>query len=626
MHPTLLYYWHRTPMLRHTLALSMGILFQSYASASLLSLSVMAALGAGALLLIFYCPDSLRRKSTFLSLLASSLLFFSAGAWLYSKADIRNNPNWLGRSTPLGSDDVWEYVVEEEPIEKTKTYKVRVSAQRRYHDNQRLRVAGNLYLYLQKDSQAHDLQPGDTVWTMQTPLAIEPPKNPGERNGQQEQLRKGITHRSFLQAGDYRIGANRSTLSLKKMLISFRRKILHQIQLYIQDPMAAGLAEALLIGYRQDLDPALSRAYSNTGVIHVIAISGMHLALLGGVLSWCLQPLSRWQPLKRWMLLLILGLLWLFSLLAGGAPSILRATLLFSCVTGGEWLQRKGNSFNTLMASAFLLLCYNPFWLWDLGFQLSFSAVGGILLVGRTLSRWCSHSKIWWHAPGQLVATSIAAQLFTTPLSLYHFHQFPGAFLLSNLIAVPLSSIVLVTLLLLITCSPFPSLATWIGQGVELLISLMNQYIQWVESIPGLLFTDLNWRLSETVLLSILLLAGSHWVINKSRIGSIVTLGMSLLLVGMQAINRSQQANQHLLVVYHFPYNTAIDLISGSICYSRTDEDPKKENHQLYYTLSQSRNFWGIKTVIPLAYHSQLQTSAVKIWFADKHHKPPLAD
>jgi competence protein ComEC len=626
MHATLLFYWYRTPALRPVLALSAGIIFEWYAPVSLLPLLLVTAFTALIWLAIWIVPDRLQKLVGPLSLLAGGSLFFLGGIFLCINNDIRNDPRWMGNSMVIDSLPTWEYLVVEEPTEKKRSYALIVNVLARYQYTSRYLQRGKLLVYLSKDQQALRLQPGDTLRSIRPPLLIAAPQNPGERNWQQAQLMKGITHRVYLNTDDYQIISCSNVFNTQRNLWALKKKILGLLQYYITDSAAAGMAKALLIGYRQDLDPAISRSYSNTGVIHIIAISGMHLALIGGLLNWCLRPLQRWRLLKQLTRLLILGSLWLFSLLAGGAPSLLRATLLFSTVAMGEILQRQGNALNTLMISAFLLLCYDPFWLWDLGFQLSFTAVAGILLVGRYLSKKFSHARIWWHAPGQLIAISIAAQWLTTPLSLYHFHQFPGAFLVGNLIAVPLSNIILIALLLLLAISPFSLPATLIGKAIVWLIGVMNQFIREVERIPGLLLTDLQWELPETVLLFIFFLTLLHWITNQSTTGRRLSLLTGVALVCWQGSHLYLQRRQELIVIYQLPSSTAIDWIKGTYCYSSIDSQGTKDQQQLLYILKQARQWFGIRHIVPLPKGQQLQLGQKRIWVADKQRIPPPPD
>lgn len=626
MHSTLLYYWYRAPVLRPVLALASGIVCQWYTPLSLLLFGIVAVFTMVAWLAIWLAPDRLYRMAGPLSLLAGGSLFFLAGVFLCISNDVRNDPKWLGNYTVTGSGATWEYLVVEEPTPKKRSYALTARVLARHQGNRRFPQQGKILIYLSHDRQTIRLGPGDTIRSNRPPLVIAPPQNPGERNWQQVQLMRGITHRIYLRSDEYQKFSCDTVFSYHRNLWALKKKIIGILKLYITEPVAAGLAQALLIGYRQELDPALSRSYGNTGVIHIIAISGMHLALIGGLLHWCLNPLQRWRSLRQLTQLLVLGSLWLFSLLAGGAPSLLRATLLFSTVATGQLLKKQSNALNNLMISALLLLCYDPFWLWDLGFQLSFAAVAGILLLGSYLSRRLSHARIWWHAPGQLIAISIAAQWFTTPFSLYHFHQFPGAFLIGNLVAVPLSNIILTGLLLLLAFSPFSVPATLIGKAIVWLIGIMNHFIREVERIPGLLLTDLQWELPETVLLFIFLLTLLHWLINHSTTGRIFCLLIGLALVCWQGVHRYLQGRQELVVIYQLPSSTAIDWIHGTQCYSAIDSQATNDRQQLLYTVQQARHGFGIRQTVPLPIGQQLRLGQKRIWLADKQRIPPPPD
>ena len=148
-----------------------------------------------------------------------------------------------------------------------------------------------------------------------------------------------------------------------------------------------GLAEALLIGYKDDLDKTLVQSYSNTGVVHVIAISGLHLGLIYWLLLMLFKPLQK-RKLKWLRPVFILTGLWLFSLLAGAQPSVLRSAVMFTCIVLGDSFARKSSIYNTLALSALLLLCINPYWLWDVGFQLSYAAVLSIVIFMQPIYNW----------------------------------------------------------------------------------------------------------------------------------------------------------------------------------------------------------------------------------------------
>src|SRR5262245_60738277 len=167
-----------------------------------------------------------------------------------------------------------------------------------------------------------------------------------------------------------------------------RTKVLNILRANIKGEKELGLAEALLIGYKNDLDKTLVQSYSNTGVVHVIAISGLHLGLIYWLLSWLCKPLQRGRNFKWLRLILILTGLWLFGLLAGAQPSVIRSAVMFTCIALGQSLTRKSSTYNTLALSAFILLCINPYWLWDVGFQLLYAAVLSIVIFMQPIYNW----------------------------------------------------------------------------------------------------------------------------------------------------------------------------------------------------------------------------------------------
>ncbi len=164
--------------------------------------------------------------------------------------------------------------------------------------------------------------------------------------------------------------------------------------------------------------------------------------------------------------------------------SIFRSAVMFTCIAIGDSLSKQASIFNSLAASAFLLLCYNPYWLWDAGFQLSYTAVASLALFQQTVYNAFTISQRWLDAIWKLSATTIAAQILTLPLILFLFHQFPLFFLITNLVAIPLSSLILLGEILLCLLSFLPFLAIPTGTLLSWLIKIMNGL---VETIDGLL-------------------------------------------------------------------------------------------------------------------------------------------
>ena len=264
-----------------------------------------------------------------------------------------------------------------------------------------------------------------------------------------------------------------------RTLFNIQRWVIKVLRTNIQGPRECGLAEALLIGYKNDLDKNLLQAYSNTGVVHVVAISGLHLGLIYAMLNIFCRPLSNRKVGKVLRPVIVLAGLWIFSFLAGASPSVLRSAVMFSFVAVGSSVSKRSSLLNNLAASAFFLLCYDPFWLWDLGFILSYGALLSISIFMKPIyNLYVSENKlldgIW-----KMNAVTLSAQVMTMPVLLYYFGQFPTLFLFTNFVAIPLSSIVLIGEIVLCAICFVKPAARLCGELLELLIRLMNDVVEY---------------------------------------------------------------------------------------------------------------------------------------------------
>jgi competence protein ComEC len=305
------------------------------------------------------------------------------------------------------------------------------------------------------------------------------------------------------------------------------------------------------------------RSYTNTGVVHIIAISGMHLALIYGILVLITSPLKKIKTLKTFRILIIIAGLWIFSIMAGAQASVLRSALMFTCIAVAELAERKTSVYNSLAVSALILLCYNPFWIWDLGFQLSFAAVLGILVFYKSIYNWISFQNRLVDTIWKTLAVSIAAQILTTPISLYYFHQFPVLFLFTNLLAVPLSTLILLGLIFLCFFSWWFALAKISGLFCSLLITWMNSYIENLEKIPFALWSGFSLSLFQAWLL-LFIMFSMAWFLWENYKPSIYTcLVCSLIFISIRSASFYKTGTQRKIIVYNSSGRVLIDCVKG---------------------------------------------------------------
>ena len=237
---------------------------------------------------------------------------------------------------------------------------------------------------------------------------------------------------------------------------------------------------------------------------------------------------------------------------------------MFSFIIVGESLRKKVSVYHTLSASAFFLLCWNPFLLWDAGFQLSYAAVLSIVIFLRPITGWFYFKNTIGNYTWKLIAVTLSAQVLTTPLSIYHFHQVPNLFLLSNLVIVPLSGFILYGEILLCLVSPLPAVALFMGRILSAMLRLMNNFIGFVDSIPFSVSTNIHVSFLQTVLLYLFIVAIGIWLLHQKKQMLPYALLAILGFVCCRSADLFQKQKQHKLIVYNVPKYSAVDYITGT--------------------------------------------------------------
>ena len=404
------------------------------------------------------------------------------------------------------------------------------------------------------------LNTGSYIATSTQPNLVPDTHNPGGFNYKEWLFRNEITHQLYLAKGSW---AMLPTKKSNQYLQVLQQKIRNRLQQNITGKQEKAVAAALLIGYKQDIDSDLMKAYSNTGVIHVIAISGLHLGLIYGLLI----GIFGWLPdsiIKKWTAPpIMLLVLWGFALLTGAGPSIVRAAVMFSFIIIATIVKQNSSILNALAASAFFLLLLHPFYLWDIGFQLSYAAVLSIVLYQKNIFDSIYFKYKWMQACWQLNAVTLSAQVLTLPLVVYHFHQFPNYFLFSNFIVVPLSSIILYGCLLILPLGSFAYLGKALSVATSWLISSMNWIIQKMNALPFATTNNLEINTAEVLLFFTIIVCFTLFV--QSQKNKWCYMGLIALLTGcsMHSCKQIEAARQTTLTVWFVPKTTKITIRYG---------------------------------------------------------------
>jgi len=590
--------WKKAPFIRMLIPLMAGIIIQWHVQAELIVILPVLMASFFSILALFFLPLLKRYRLAPVNGFLFVFLFAALGALLAWIKDIRHQPGWFGNY--YKNENALVVTLTEAPVEKTKSYKANASVNYVLQNDSSFKTTGTIILYFKKDSSITTLGYGTQLLIKKPLQKIKNSGNPGGFDYKRYSLFQGITHQVYLREADSS-GKEKDFIVLpgenkkwfRSFILSTREKILNIIRSYIRGEKELGLAEALLIGYKDDLDKTLVQSYTNTGVVHVIAISGLHLGLIYWLLLWLVRPV----PKKlRWLRpVIMLAGLWLFSLLAGAQPSVIRSAVMFTCIVLCVSFDRKTSIFNTLALSAFILLCYNPYWLWDVGFQLSYAAVLSIVIFMQPIYNWFYIKNKALDFLWKLNAITLAAQILTLPVSIYHFHQFPNYFLLTNLIAVPLSSLVLLGEIFLCAVSFAPAVAAIFGKILSWLIWLMNSYVERIELLPFSLWDGLQISILQAVLLAAIAAGFGYWLMEKSKAGLKWGKAALLAFITLRTVSFIQAGNRQQVIVYNVPQKQAIDFIEGRKYFFTGDNDLLADDFTRNFHIKPSRIFHRIE-------------------------------
>jgi len=477
------------------------------------------------------------------------LIFTYLGVLIYQNSETNLHPRHFGNH--LQEQDLWIVSIRSMPEVKEKSVALEVEIE--YNLSQKQKFEGKALVYLQKDSLSEDLFYGDYLLINQRFKLITPPQNPYQFNFAAYSSRKGIYHQAYLKSEDWKLIPNLKNHNLAYFALLLRNRmiaILRQNELN-EDELA--VASGILLGEQSMISDELRASYSGSGASHVLSVSGLHVGIVFMILSFLLKPFHWGKHDKLLKALFVIFILWLYALLTGLSPSVNRSAGMFTFIAVGQSLRRHTHILGSLSASAFVLLLINPNYLFDLGFQLSYSAVVAIVALQKPISD-------WWIAPNkitdafwQLVVVSVAAQVGTAPISIFYFHQFPNLFLLTNFIVIPLTYIILVYAILVLVISPLSWVAHYAGMGLSNLIGFMNWTITQIEGLSFGVTRDLYLNLSM-LFLSLAMI--SIFAIMLRQLRKWQLFAQLIMLVAFLGFNLFKYDTSNEMILYDTSKNT----------------------------------------------------------------------
>ncbi|HVX49625.1 MAG TPA: ComEC/Rec2 family competence protein [Chitinophagaceae bacterium] len=601
----------RYPFVRLVAAFIAGILIQWYGQLPLTALFIILACVVLLLSASILFTSTILFTLQWLRGLLLVLLFIIAGSFTVYVHDARHTPRWAGNIYKPGQPVL--LTIGEPLVEKPNSYKAIASVTAIRQDSNWRKATGDVLLYFSGIRGRPRLHYGSQI-ILYAPLEeIKNAGNPGEFDYKQYCLFHNIAYRSFVYPGQYSMVWKDDLNNMQKMLYHVRDSTIAFLQKTIPGEKEQAVAEALLIGYRDHLDPDLVQAYTNTGVVHIIAISGLHLAMIYALLIglFRLFPSNKFNGIIQPVVVLLV--LWLFSFLAGGVPSITRAAVMFSFLVIGKALNKRTYMYNTLAASAFCLLLYNPFYLWDAGFMLSYSAVVSIVLFYKAVHNWLYISNKLLEAVWSATAVTISAQILTLPVVLLFFHRFANLFLIANFVAVPLSGLILYGELALLLLYFLPFAAHHAGTAIGWMIKVLDTFIEHINTLPLAVWDNIYADAVQTLLLYGFILSAAYWLLRKAPRGFIIAAVLLTGLVLYTATRYVRIGQTQKLLVYNVAHQTAIDIMQGGRYYFFGDSILLQDGPLQQYNLKPSRILYGVSPARDTTLHPGIINTCVTV-------------
>jgi competence protein ComEC len=557
-------------------------------------------------------------------------LFYIGILILQRSISWRLNPGWVGllivfclgylavafRSVATHGDHLlnqkdtvgyYKAVITSAPSQGSTTWKQVARVKAIYTHHRWSSASGKVLLYVSKLDFPSPFKYGDVLLVAGNPRILSPPANPYEFDYKRFLSSRLIYYQQFVRKDQIvRTGFDPPS-RIKQFALNAREWMLEIFRRYIPGARELSVASALVLGDKGGLDDEQAEAFSAAGAMHVLAVSGLHVGILYGILLILFRPIRRTLPGKWALAFCSVCVLWSYAFLTGLSPSVLRATTMFTFLALAEPWGRRTNIFNTLALSALVLLLFDPYLILSVGFQLSYAAVFGIVyLYPRLISFWQPASwileKLW-----QISCVSLSAQLATFPIALFYFHQFPVYFLLANLFVIPLAFLILILGIGIFASAAWSYAAYLVGNVLSVLILVLNKGVVFIEGLPFSVIQNIYisplqcWLLIGLVCASVLLC--------ESRRFEVVYLCLLFALVfGFTQWERDfHEIRKHEFIVYQVPGHYAMELIHNGRSYFFSDSTLQRDRKGIAFHINPNRMAMGVSEVFsgegqPFAY------------------------
>ncbi|HUH29715.1 ComEC/Rec2 family competence protein [Gelidibacter sp.] len=533
-------------IIKITICLIVGILFAHY-----FDIHIRYIIPITLILIIILSVFLIIEKARLVKSLGFSMLtfftFMAIGSLTYQLHDQREFKHHYAQQTDLNIDSIKTITFQIREVLKPRINHEKYIVDLLQIDHQVLR--GKTLLNVKKDSLSPAFKVDD-ILIAATPLRdINHPLNPNQFDYKAYLENQYVYHQIFTDNSQLLVFSS-EVHTLFGYAAQLRTRINNKLRHYHFKPDELSLINALLLGQRQDISNNILNSYFKAGAIHILAVSGLHVGIILYLLSSMFRPIEYLRRGRIIKIVLIVVILWGFAVVAGLSASVTRAVTMFSIVAIGMNLKRPSNIYNTLAISMFLLLLFKPLFLFDVGFQMSYSAVIAIVSMQPPMVRlWQPKfkpiKKLW-----EIFTVTMAAQIGVLPISLFYFHQFPGLFFLSNLVIIPVLGLILGMGIVVIFMALMNILPFWLANVYGGIISVMNSFVRWVSLQEKFIFNDIPFSILKVLSLYFLIMT-SFFLYRKLSFRRFTAAMLSIMIFQSVLIFEKQKHQSEEFIVFH---------------------------------------------------------------------------
>lgn len=546
------------PLTKITVWFVIGILVSYYWQPTNYIASIALLAGLIIFLILYFLARKNKKTNLFFGISAYFISFFVGISTLLFHTDSLQKSNYIHCKKAFETSQSVTLTLHEKL--KSNDYNDRYIALLNGIENKQ--YSGRIILNVQKDSLQNPLIIGNIIKIKTILQPNNPPKNPNQFDYSNYLKNKQIYAQAYVTKSEIKISK-----IIKKDIWYYAAKLNSRIIRNLEkrnfNKSEMSVALALILGQQQEISSDIIQDYQYSGATHVLSVSGLHVGFIMLFIAFILKPIPNTKKGSFIKLMAILFSLSGFAIISGLSPSVLRSVVMFSFLAIGNHLRRSGNIYHTLLVSIFLILLFEPYFIFDVGFQLSYLALFFILWLQPILSNiWIPKNKIQkyiWDA----LTVSFAAQIGTLPLCLYYFHQFPGLFFVTNIVILPILSFIMIAGIIVMLLAIFDCVPFFMIEVFEKSIYLLNKTIHIIASFESFVIRDISFNFYYLLAFYLLIISSIIWLKKPSYTRLVVVLSSAILLQISFILTKKEMENKQELIVYNTKKSTLISERKG---------------------------------------------------------------